>query len=253
MRPRQNKSNTRSRNTTNTKRHAYGTRKTEILPKFVKDYAKIEKPLRMKQIDNGSWRAGGDGKVVYTTEETQAFTILTNALCKDPILGHPDWKLPFVLYTDACKKGLGASLVQMINGKEHIISYASRSLTTTETNYNIWELECLAMVWATRLHRMYLMGSEFKILTDSNAVKHVMKLDDEVASGRLMRWSLALQDYNFTIEHRKGKRHTNVDALSRLPLLSTEPYTEGPTTIEPRTMLDDERLSELYALNGHTE
>ena len=219
--------------------------------KFIRDYAEIEKPLRLKLGDAASWTKGGDGEVVYTTDETQAFNVLVKALCEEPILGHPDWSQPFVLHTDACKKGLGASLLQMIDNKEHVVSYASRSLTTAEANYNVWELECLAMVWATRLHRMYLLGSKFKIVTDSNAAKHVMKLNDDTASGRLMRWSLALQDFSFDIEHRKGKRHTNVDALSRLPLASTEPYREGPTTIEPATMLDDPRLSEPFALNSH--
>jgi len=40
-------------------------------------------------------------------------------------------------------------------------------------------------------------------------------------TGRLARWSIYLQAYSFDIVHRKGSKHTNVDALSR-PVLSLE-------------------------------
>ena len=33
---------------------------------------------------------------------------------------------------------------------------------------------------------------------------------------KLLRWSLILQQYNFTIVHKSGYEHKNADALSRL-------------------------------------
>ncbi|KAG5878061.1 hypothetical protein JTB14_021214 [Gonioctena quinquepunctata] len=44
-----------------------------------------------------------------------------------------------------------------------------------------------------------------------------------------MRWSLALPEYTFTIQYRTGKKHANVDTLSRVkPIgyLGTEPTLE---------------------------
>ena len=32
----------------------------------------------------------------------------------------------------------------------------------------------------------------------------------------MQRWSITLAEYDFTVEYRLGKRHTHVDALSRL-------------------------------------
>ena len=42
----------------------------------------------------------------------------------------------------------------------------------------------------------------------------------EKLTGKLARWSLLLQEYDFTMEHRKGVDNTNADCLSRYPLLS---------------------------------
>jgi len=36
-------------------------------------------------------------------------------------------------------------------------------------------------------------------------------------NGRLLRWSLALQGYNFKIAYKSGKCNQNADALSRRP------------------------------------
>lgn len=205
--------------------------------KFVANFSKIAQPLRAKQNKPSAWRKSkSNGHVTYTEEELKAWETLKGALTSSPILGHPDWNAPFQLHTDASYTGLGAALVQVIDGKEHVIQYASRSLAAAENNYAVWELECLAVVWATRLFRMYLQCSKFTVFTDSIAAKRIIGSPAPDSGGRIMRWALSLQDFDFTIEHRKASRNGNADGLSRLPLKETEPYNEGPTIIEPLTM-----------------
>ena len=51
------------------------------------------------------------------------------------------------------------------------------------------------------------------IITDHASLKWLMSLRD--LSGRLARWSLQLQAYNFHIEHRKGSENVVADMLSR--------------------------------------
>jgi hypothetical protein len=45
------------------------------------------------------------------------------------------------LHCDACNYGIGVVLVQRINGEERVLAYASRLLSSAETNHSITEKE----------------------------------------------------------------------------------------------------------------
>ena len=65
------------------------------------------------------------------------------------MLAYPDFSKEFALETDASKQGLGAMLSQFQeDSKLHPLFYASHSLSSSEKNYAITELETLAIVWA---------------------------------------------------------------------------------------------------------
>jgi len=62
---------------------------------------------------------------------------------------------------------------------------------------------------------------------------------------RVARWTLLMQDFNYTIEHRLGRSMHHVDALSRNALPSAMLATECPGTILARihrNQMDDEEL-----------
>ena len=50
---------------------------------------------------------------------------LVDCLVNPPILGYPDYSLPFVLHTDASKQELGAVLYQRQSGQMRVIGYGS--------------------------------------------------------------------------------------------------------------------------------
>lgn len=112
--------------------------------------------------------------------------------------------------------GIGAVLVQLDDNKEEKpIAYMSRKLNSAQRNYSVTERECLAAIEAIQKFRCYLELQEFVVITDHSSLVWLMRQPN--LSGRLARWVLKLQAYQFTISHRKGKDNIVPDALSRIP------------------------------------
>ena len=63
--------------------------------------------------------------------------------------------------------------------------------------------------------RHYLIGKPFIIRTDHGALTWLRNFKSP--EGQLARWLEKLQEYQFTIIHRPGLKHSNADALSRIP------------------------------------
>ena len=58
----------------------------------------------------------------------------------------------------------------------------------------------------------YLEGTKFEVQTDHNPLIHMPYMKD--SHGRIGRWALALQPFNFTVKHRAGAANNNADGLS---------------------------------------
>ena len=145
---------------------------------------------------------------------------------------------PFVLQTDASAMGLGAVLEQ----DNKVIAYASRSLSKSECNYFTIQKECLAIVFAMKQFRHYLLGHPFTVMTDHAPLQW---LSAQKMEGLLCRWALALQEYTFKIVHRKGTLNGNADALSRHPHpVTTSLPVAVTTTTESTTALRQAQLKD---------
>jgi hypothetical protein len=178
---------------------------------FVKNFSIIAKALHHL--------TKKDTPFVWRPDHETAFQSLKAALCLAPILIRPDFDKPFLLDTDFSYNGIGATLSQLgDDGKEHPIAYASKSLQGAEANYSVTDGKLLAIVWTVTVRfRPYLYGHhlQFTIRTDHNPL--VWLWTQRNLSGRLARWQIKLMEYNFTVVHRSGKTHSNVDPLSRHP------------------------------------
>ena len=84
-----------------------------------------------------------------------------------------------------------------------------------ERNYSTIEREALAAVAAIKEFYPYLYGFPFTLITDHNPLTALKGLKD--VGGRLARWMLFLQQFQFKIEYKPGKTHGDADALSRQP------------------------------------
>lgn len=96
---------------------------------------------------------------------------------------------------------------------EVVIAYGSRTLTKQEQKYSATERECLAVIWAVERFRPYIEGTKFTVITDHHSLLWLNNLKDP--QGRLARWALRLQPYDFQLIHRKGKENIVPDLLSR--------------------------------------
>jgi hypothetical protein len=129
------------------------------------------------------------------------------------VLAYPDLSKEFILTTDASKIAVGAILSQIQDGVERPISCRSRQLNKAEINYSASELELLALVWSTKYFRLYLYGKHFRVRTEHAALWYLHKFSDN--NSRLLRWSLSLSEFDFSVEHCPGTKIRHVDALSR--------------------------------------
>ena len=86
------------------------------------------------------------------------------------------------------------------------MSLAKKKYTTTKR-------EALAMVYACKKFRHYLLGHPIIFHTDYDSLKYLVnKLD---LSRRIVRWILLLQQFNYEIVVKPRKANSNADFLSR--------------------------------------
>ena len=176
--------------------------------KFIPNFATVAAPL------TDLTRKMAPEKVSWTQSCGRAFHLLKNALCSSPVLHSPDFDREFLLQTDASNRGIGAVLAQVDDdGDEHPIAYYSRKLLPREEKYATVEQECLAIKLGVQAFRAYLLGREFMVQTDHRCLEWLDRFKDD--NSRLTRWSLALQPFKFTVQHRPGRANNNADALSR--------------------------------------
>ncbi|CAM4572737.1 unnamed protein product [Lepidochelys olivacea] len=176
--------------------------------RFVPHYSQIAAPLtdltKKKQPNAVQW----------TGKCQKAFNKLKATLMSDPILRAPDFDKPFLVTTDASERGVGAVLMQKGPDQEfHPVVFLSKKLSERESHWSVTEKECYAIVYALEKLRPYVWGRRFHLQTDHAALKwlHTVKETNK----KLLRWSLALQDFDFDIQHISGASNKVADALSR--------------------------------------
>ena len=175
---------------------------------YIKDYSHMAEPLY--QLTRKTARG-----FQWTSKCQQAFEDLKLKLVSPPILAYPQFHTPFKLQTDASDSAIGAVLSQEQGGSEQVVAYWSRQLQKSERNYSVIEREALAAVSAIREFYPYLYGFHFKLITDHNPLVSLKQRTD--VGGRLTRWTMFLQQFDFEVQYRPGREHANADTLSRRP------------------------------------
>ena len=186
---------------------------------FIKGFAKIAAPLY--DLTSGDNKDKKLEHIDLSPEALEAFDHLKAACLQAPILAFPDFNRPFLLETDASRKGLGAVLSQkQADGWYHPITYASHVMNKTEQRYHSNKQEFLALKWAVmeQFHE-YLSPygknrNEFVVCTDNNPLTYIFSSANLDAAGQ--HWVARLASYNFSLEYQKGKDNTVANFLSQM-------------------------------------
>ena len=177
---------------------------------------------------------------LWNGDHTAAFEATKKVLASPPVLQQFDIERETALLTDASRtNGLGFALMQKDpkTKRWHLIECGSRFLSETETRYAMVELELLAVTWAAKKLRLFLLGlPHFTVVVDHQPLRSILDHQtlDSVDNGRLRRLKAKLAPFNFTTVWRKGKEHKIPDALSRAP-------------VDQPTAEDAQEAEELYA------
>ena len=118
------------------------------------------------------------------------------------------------MYLSVIETTMECMLAQESKGKaEKAIYYLSKKTLEYETRYTPLEKTCLALVWATRKLRHYLLAYSVMLVSRLDPIKYLF--EKLVLTGRLAHWLLLLSKFDLKYVTRKFvKGRTVVEFLA---------------------------------------
>jgi len=177
--------------------------------KFIPNLSETTAPLR-KLIEK-------DTEFKLTDDHHKCLDVIKDHLCKAPVLQIFDRDKPIKVSSDSSEYGLGAVLLQLHEKDWLPVSYASRSLNSTERRYAQIEKECLSIVFATTRFHHYVYGRRFICETDHKPLETLLKKTIPEVPARIQRMMLVLIRYpDLIVKYVPGTQLHLADGLSRI-------------------------------------
>ena len=118
-----------------------------LLQKVIKNFANIAEPL--------FYLLKGNNKLIWIDNCKTAFSLLKETLIIAPILAYPNYNKKFIIQTNASLTAIEGVLFQINDeGKEHPISYCSRTLNIHKRDYIVTERKYLAVIHSYKQFRV---------------------------------------------------------------------------------------------------
>ena len=154
-----------------------------------------------------------DRKFYWTKDCMDSFETLKEKLCTAPVLIFPDFNKDWIIQTDASCQGIAGILSQLAEDEcGHPVYYASRTLTSCERRYSVYEIECLAIVYSIKVFKPYIYGHHVVLETDHAPLKFLNEAEHR--NNRIARWSLTLMGYDIEIRYKPGNRFDGIECQS---------------------------------------
>ena len=138
--------------------------------RFVKDFAKIAKPLHKMMRKENKWSWG--------ERQQKAFEELKERFMTEPVLVTPDLDKEMRVEVNVSDFAMGGVLSMKCEDKRwRPVVYISKSLNKAERNYEIHDKEILAIIQCLEAWRHFLEGAKdcFEIWTDYKNLEYFMK------------------------------------------------------------------------------
>jgi RNase H-like domain found in reverse transcriptase/Reverse transcriptase (RNA-dependent DNA polymerase)/Integrase zinc binding domain/Chromo (CHRromatin Organisation MOdifier) domain len=147
-------------------------------------------------------------------EQKQAFTTLQKLACDEPVLAFFRPGAETVMEADASRAALGGVIWQkQLDTSWKPIGFFSKTMTPPERAYPIQDRELLAVVRTLQHFEPELLGTQFVVLTDHQAL--IYWSTKRFLSTRQVAWTEYLSNFDIQFKYRPGKSNVAADALSR--------------------------------------
>jgi len=203
--------------------------------RFNKGYSKVVEPLTRLTRKGQPFR--------WETEHQVSFDGLKTHFTMSPILRRFDHDRDIVVDTDASDFVSAAILLQYDDdGILHPVAFLSKKHSPAECNYEIYDKELMAIVWAFEEWHAELQSVEnpISVLMDHKNLEYFTTT--KLLNCQQARWAQFLSQFNFQIVYRPGKSGAKLDSLTRrlgdLPKEGDERLTENfHAVIKPHQIL----------------
>ena len=115
---------------------------------------------------------------------------------KPPILVPPIPEKPLLLYLTTTDTTMGALLAQYLDEsrKENAIYYINKKILPYEEKYLPLEKTCVALIWATRKLKHYMLAFKVFLIARMDPLKYLM--EKPVQDGKTAKWVLLLLEFD---------------------------------------------------------
>ena len=151
-------------------------------------------------------------RLIWTPELLKAYNDTKKAISGCPKLYFLDDTSPIYLHTDASQYEMGAYLFQVRDGISYPIRFLSKAFDDRMSRWSTIQQEGYAIYYSITQWDYLLRDRKFTLRTDHDNLT-MLKVDSNV---KVQRWMLALQAFDFEVEHIKGIKNIVADGLSRL-------------------------------------
>ena len=194
-----------------------------FIRRYVADLAQIASPLHKLLGKNVPWEWG--------PEQEAAFEKLKRRCSSIPVLAIPDGSSELVIRCDASKLAMGAALYQRdAEGYLQPVEFKSKAFAMPQQKLPAHEREALALLYALKSFRPYILHRRFEVQTDNSALAQIFTSKD--LSDLYARWYYKIAQYpGLVLKHRPGRKMYEADSLSRRRASPEDDAT--PFEVEP--------------------